>query len=59
MENKTIILPYTPEPLKRFLEQKKVIMEKLSQGEAIDPKLLEYANSEIPERLRNKYKRKN
>ena len=55
--NRTIILPYTPAPLKKFLEKKKVIMEKLSKGEEIDENLLEYAHSEMPERLRNKYKR--
>lgn len=58
MTTKKIILPYTPEPVKKFLAYKKALMEKLSKGEDIDPQLTEYANCEIPERLRNKYKHK-
>jgi hypothetical protein len=58
MINKEIILPYTPEPIKKLLEAKKKFMEKLSKGEDIDQNLVEYANFEIPERLRDKYKRK-
>ena len=56
----TIKLPYTPAPIKRFLEAKKAFMEKLSSGEDLADKesFSGYADSEIPKRLRDKYKSK-
>lgn len=60
MVTTTIKLPYTPAPIKRFLEAKKEWMERLSSGEvtAVNESTSEYARPEIPERLRNKYKSK-
>lgn len=55
---KTIKLPYTPEALKKFLGEKKEILEKTSKGERVDFNEINNAFAEIPEHLRNKYKRK-
>ncbi len=60
MATKSIKLAYTPTPIKRFLEAKKALMKKLSSGEdiAINETLSKYAHTEIPKRLRDKYKSK-
>lgn len=59
MNQHTVILPYTPDPIKRLLEFKRTIEEKLSHGEDIDQDIKRITNgsTEIPEGLRN-YKRR-
>lgn len=59
MNQHTVILAYTPEPLKKLFEFKRRMEEKLSRGEDInqDLKNLTNGSTEIPEGLL-KYKRK-
>ena len=56
--NRTIILPYTPAPLKKFLENQKVFLEKISKGEEIDENLRASLGFGILPHLKEKYKRK-
>lgn len=59
MNQHIVTLPYTPEPIKRLLEFKREIEEKLSHGEDIDQDMKKFTNgsTKIPAGLRN-YKSK-
>lgn len=60
MNTHTVILPYTPEPIKRLIEFKKRIEDKIRNGEDIDQEIkkITHGSKEIPNGLRN-LKRKN
>lgn len=53
----TIILPYTPEPIKEFFEDIAKIEEKIARGEDYTSEIKKITNgsTEIPRGLRGKY----
>ena len=55
MNQHTIILPFTPEPLQRLFDFNRKIEEKIFRGEDIEEDIKKFTNgsTEIPRGLRN------